>query len=207
MESILVLPLMAYCVDPPMLITDLMEQGDIRKYLSSRGWDQKLGLKLLLDVATGMTYLHSKGILHGDLKTVNVMVDNDQALIADFGLSKIKSEATRGTSSTAFAGTPGFVAPELIEGEGLQAPADVFSFAMVCYEVVSRGKMPYQGEANIAALLYKVAVEHARPPRPDGVSDDVWWLIERCWAHDPRERPTFVEIREELQRIVQGQAV
>lgn len=186
-----------------MLITDLMEEGDLRKYLSARGWDQNLGLKLLLDVATGMTYLHSKGILHGDLKTVNVMVDKNLALIADFGLSKVAQQApSPATTEAAFAGTPGFVAPELIAGEELQAPADVFSFAMVAYEVVSHGKQPFDDEPNVASILFKVAVKRARPERPDGVRDDVWQLIERCWAHEPSDRPTFVEVREELRRIL-----
>lgn len=199
-----VLPLMAYSLDPPMLVSDLMDDGNLRQYLSRVGWPLPLGLKLLLDVATGMAYLHSKHIVHGDLKSANIMVDEQRALIADFGLSRFRQElVSSGASSSrsVLMGTPGFVAPEVLAGSSAGFPSDVYSFAMVCYEVVSRGRVPFAEQPNVAAMLYKVAVEHARPARPEGVTDAVWGLIERCWAHEPAVRPNFVQVRDELARI------
>lgn len=198
----IVLPLKGYCKYPPMIVTELMEQGSLRQHLVSRNWDRATGLKLLLDVASGMAYLHSKFILHGDLRDSNILVNGDRALVADFGLYKIRQHIADSTTGAATAGNQGLIAPEIIEGGRWNAPADVYSFAILCYEVLSGGKYPFEGEGSPIAMLYKVAVERARPARPDGISDDMWWLLERCWAHDPKERPTFEEIEHELQYIV-----
>lgn len=149
-----VLPLMAICLSPPMMITDLAEEGNLRQYLGARGWEQSLGRKLLVDVATGMTYLHSLNILHGDLKSLNVLVDGNRAMITDFGLSKVMWEVGKTNKTTAggMAGTPGFSAPEVLMGEELKPSADVYAFAMVCYEVVSKGDFPFARAGNIAAV-------------------------------------------------------
>lgn len=203
-RSFPVLPLMAYCLDPPMLITDLMDQGNLRQYLAAQSWPSGLGLKLLLDVASGMAYLHANGIVHGDLKSLNVMVDENRALIADFGLSKVRKQlgsvASSGTAS--LSGTPAFVAPEMLAGQSARPPADVYAFAMVCYEVLSKGRYPFDDQPSIAALLYKVAVAAERPDRPEGVDDRVWQLVEQCWAQDPQNRPDFVTVRDRLTELV-----
>lgn len=190
---------MAYSLYPPMLVSDLMKDGNMRQYLSRLGWPLKLSLKLLLDVATGMAYLHSKHIVHGDLKSANIMVDEQRALIADFGLSRFRAElATSGfaSSGSSIMGTPGFIAPEMLAGSSARSPADVYAFAMVCYEVLSKGRSPFDDLPNVAAMLYKVAVERARPARPNGVPDAVWKMVERCWAHEPEDRPDFVTTRD-----------
>ncbi|KAI9018314.1 kinase-like domain-containing protein, partial [Hyaloraphidium curvatum] len=185
-----VLPLMAYCIDPPMLVTDLMEQGNLRQYLHSRSWDQSIGLKLLHDVASGMAYLHAHGIVHGDLKAVNVMVDENKALIADFGLAKVRQEIGMTTSSThGLAGTLVFMAPELLNGDPPQRPADVYAFAMTCYEVLSKGRYPFVDVPNPAVLIYQVGSLKRRPQRPEGVDDKIWALVERCWSHFAEDRP------------------
>ncbi|KAI9029135.1 kinase-like domain-containing protein [Hyaloraphidium curvatum] len=196
---------MAYCADPPMMVTDYCPDGNLRKFLDSRSWPQDLGLRLLLDVARGMVYLHGLGILHGDLKSLNVLVDSGKALIADFGLSKVRSEVGRSTAGTVggpVSGTPGFLAPELVGGSALHKPADVYAFGMVCYEVASKGRFPFEELMNPALVLYNVAVKGVRPERPDGVPDALWHLMERCWDQDPKKRPAFGEVADELAKIV-----
>lgn len=149
-----VLPLMAFCISPPMMITDLIEEGNLRKYLGSNNWDQVLGRRFMADVAAGMSYLHASGILHGDLKSLNVLIDGSRAVITDFGLARLRVEVSKSTSKTGngLQGTPGFVAPEILAGERLNAPADVYAYAMTFYEVVSRGKYPFEDIKNVAAV-------------------------------------------------------
>ncbi|KAI8999868.1 kinase-like domain-containing protein, partial [Hyaloraphidium curvatum] len=180
-----VLPLMAYCPSPPMMVTDLVRDGNLRKYLSARGWPLDLGLRFLEDVANGMVYLHGLGILHGDIKSLN----------------EVGKSTAAGTVGGGLSGTPGFLAPELVDGAALQKPADVYAFSMLCYEVVSKGKYPLE-ELNPALVLYNVAVKGVRPERPEGVPDAVWSLMERCWDQDPKKRPTFVQVAKELDEIV-----
>ncbi|KAI9015399.1 kinase-like domain-containing protein [Hyaloraphidium curvatum] len=203
-----VLPLIAYCSDPPMMVTDLMRDGNLRKHMAARGWPLDLGLRFLLGVAEGMTYLHGLGILHGDIKSLNVLIDGTRALIADFGLSKVRQGimSTAGTSAGGLSGTPGFLSPELLDGQPLRKPGDVYAFAMLCYEVVSGGKYPFEEMLNPAVILYNVAIKGARPVRPANVPDAVWSLIERCWDQDPLRRPEFAQIVSELEKIV-GQRV
>lgn len=158
-----------------MLITDLIEGGNLREYHRKRGWDQTEGLRHLRDVAEGMAYLESMKIVHGDLKASNILVDGDRAVISDFGLSRIRSGVTSVNARDMLKGTLAFIAPELFKGEPTRSPADV-----VVGDLVQKGE---------------------RPVRPANISDDLWRLMRDCWEGTPKKRPTFVEVRQRL-RIV-----
>ena len=202
--SLPVLPLMAFCVSPPLIVMDLMREGNLRQYLSGRGWNEQRGKELLLDVSEGMIYLHSLGILHGDLKSLNVLVDGSRAVITDFGLSKLLFEVSRSLRANTqhVAGTPNFSSPELLNGAMIQPPADVYAYGMVCYEVVSKGLYPFGNKANLGAIVFSVVVKQETPERPEGVEDEMWALMKRCWSYEPGERPDFVKVRDDLERLV-----
>ena len=91
------------------------------------------------DIASGLAYLHSKKIVHGDLKGVNILITASlRACIADFGLSRVADTQGLGvfTSTARPAGTMRWLAPELMSGrERPSKESDVYSFASVCYEV------------------------------------------------------------------------
>lgn len=144
-----ILPLLGLCVEPPMLITDVISEGNLREFLARRAWDRPLGIRLLFDVAIGMTYLHSLNILHGDLKAVNILVDGTKAMITDFGLAKLAGTTSIGD---AVGGTAGFMAPEIITDKMLRKPADVFAFGSLCYEVLSEGQRPFEKAGNVFAV-------------------------------------------------------
>lgn len=217
-----------------MMVTEIAKDGNLRQYLSRNDWDQVRGRAFLNDVATGMAYLHSIGILHGDLKSANVVIDGNKALVCDFGLSKVL--VNKNTTVAAFTnnpgnnpgmiGTLGFIAPELMSGEQVRPPADVFAYAMTCYEVVSKGKYPFEDAPSMMAvsltearqltpkitencplscqIFYLCAVEKKRPDRPEGVPDQLWALMTRAWAHVPESRPKFDEIRDGTDRYALG---
>ncbi|KAI9029127.1 kinase-like domain-containing protein [Hyaloraphidium curvatum] len=197
-----VLPLLAFCESPPLLISELTD-GSMRSRLEQLRWDQAVGLRYLRGTAAGMAYLHSYKVLHGDLKCANIMIDHDIPKIADFGLAKVRTHLSLGTTSGdrdaggSASGTPPFMAPELWRGGKLRPPVDVYAFAMVCYEVVDEGGYPFQG---LGALLLREAVKQGdRPERPDDVDDRMWNLMERMWAQNPADRPTFVEVCAEME--------
>ncbi|KAI9003504.1 kinase-like domain-containing protein [Hyaloraphidium curvatum] len=200
-----VLPLMAFCQSPPMLISEFMPDGNLRKAIAAKNWDPQTGIRYLRDAAAGMVYLHTRNILHGDIKAANVLVDGERAVIADFGLSRMRHHASKATTAPGgISGTPGFVAPEILEGQPLRAPADVYAFGMLMYEVVSKGRYPFENATNIPALMYQVAVLRKRPEKPPGTDDRLWSLMERCWDHDPSMRPAFIAVFNELSAMKEG---
>jgi len=189
------------------MVTKLCPNGDVRKFLTKNQWNQTLGLRLLFETAMGMTLLHSRDILHGDLKSLNVLVDeNGTARIADFGLAKIRKDSGKHNPGVSVfqgpSGTPGFMAPELYE-ESLKKPADVFAFAMTVYEVVSRGRWPFE-EATSQVQIMKWVTDGKRPDKPHGTNDHLWNLMQRMWQNDPFARPTFPQIVDEMKRILQS---
>ncbi|KAI9011763.1 hypothetical protein DFJ74DRAFT_684590 [Hyaloraphidium curvatum] len=193
-----ILPLLAYCDDPPMMVSEIASDGNMRDHMGRIEWDQVKGLDYLRGVADGMAFLHSFNVLHGDLKCMNVLIDHGIAKIADFGLSRIRSISAASTNSKtdSVSGTPSFMAPELFQGKKLQAPADVYAFAMVMFEVTSKGEFPL--EHVHATVIHLVVLEGGRPERPDLATDEAWALMQRMWEQDPATRPSFREVRLEL---------
>ena len=142
--------------------------------------------------------------------SLNVLVDNNRVLIADFGLSKVRKDSNSVNPKSGWGNTQGhfgtiaFMSPELLDGQPLRPPADVYAFAMMFYEVLSGGRMPFQDQpGGIGAVVYKVVVQGARPDRPAiHVSEKVWGLVKRCWEQLPTDRPDFVTVRRELTEVV-----
>ncbi|KAI9000362.1 kinase-like domain-containing protein [Hyaloraphidium curvatum] len=136
-----VLPLLAFSLQPPMLITDHLPDGNLRNFLLERGWDQPLGLSLLRDAAAGTAYLHAAGIVHGALRSTNVLVDGTRALVSGFGLAGLREKVGGGATVRS-------AAPEVLAGGGASKEADAYAFAMMCYEVLSDGALPFEGASD-----------------------------------------------------------
>jgi len=211
------------------LVMELMHE-DLFRYLKTRladsGSDDYAPLSIfaavdiMLQVARGLKYLHSKSVAHRDLKSLNVLVkpltgapqlkyDDGyvNAKLADFGLSKTKNSSTRFSHQTLNIGTRKWMAPEIAKNEidsgAVQLPpiahpfkADVYSFALVCYEILT-GVQPFEGE-KMADLFKRITVDRLRSEIPDKCPSRLASLIQRCWEHDPRERPNLPEICREL---------
>ena len=119
------------------------------------------------DVALGMAHLYSCKIEHRDLKTHNVLLTHDgRCKVTDFGLSRceeLKTFTTTATMRDSVAGTPAFMAPELFEDNTFTEKSDVYSYAVVLWEIYDRG-IPWSGLMP-AQIISKVIVKHARPTR------------------------------------------
>jgi len=150
----------------------------------------------LSDVALGMACLYSQGVEHCDLKALNVLLtEKHRCKVTDFGLSKCDDLKTAGTATmggAGLAGTPAFMAPELLEDNTFNEQSDVYSFAFVMFEIWS-GDSPWKG-LNSAQILTKVLVKKARPEISFHIPDEMRKLMVRAWAHKPGERPSFKEI-------------
>ncbi|KAJ7687713.1 kinase-like domain-containing protein [Mycena rosella] len=184
------------------LVSPWMEKGHLLDFFKNAPSDIN-PVSLILDIAMGLGHLHSKNVVHGDLKATNILVTpSNRACIADFGLSSIVDVISlQFTHSTPRpqGGTARYQAPELLLGQSsIHFASDVYAFACVCYEILT-ARAPFFDLTNDAAVIMKV-VEGHRPSRPSTVlQDDLWRLIEDCWTPEPNQRPTMTEI---LQRLI-----
>ena len=115
-----------------------MSGGSLRKYLHQQephSVPVNLVLKLALDIARGMQYLHSQGVLHRDLKSENLLLGEDLCVkVADFGISCLESQCG---SAKGFTGTYRWMAPEMIKEKHHTKKVDVYSFGIVLWELLT----------------------------------------------------------------------
>jgi len=162
-------------------------------------WD--LLIRIAIDVSRGMYYLHRSipPIIHRDLKSHNLLVDdNFKVKIGDFGLSKLIVPETSYNAMTA-CGTPAWTAPEVLRNERYTTSADVYSFGLVLWELLSREE-PHHGMPAFQ-VVFAVGTQGIRPPIPVNTPDDFALLIEECWSENPYDRPPFDEIVTRLEQF------
>ncbi|XP_033135699.1 serine/threonine-protein kinase STY8 isoform X2 [Brassica rapa] len=190
------------CTRSPTLciVTEFMARGSIYDFLHKQKCAFKLQtlLKVALDVAKGMCYLHQNNIIHRDLKTANLLMDEHGLVkVADFGVARVQIESGVMTAET---GTYRWMAPEVIEHKPYSHKADVFSYAIVLWELLT-GDIPYAFLTPLQAAV-GVVQKGLRPKIPKKTHPRVKGLLERCWQQEPKERPDFEEIIEMLQQIM-----
>ncbi|KAF7355415.1 Protein kinase domain-containing protein [Mycena sanguinolenta] len=143
------------------------------------------------------------GVLHGDLKAANVLVDDRiHCLVADFGQSEMKSEAYR-ISGAAPHGTLRWQAPELMLGSSDLTPEmDVYSYAICCVEILSMGRLPWPLMSDEAVRDF-VLKDNTRPKIPPSRFNTpaVQELLRVCWDREPTIRPPFSKIVKEAKEL------
>ncbi|XP_026401171.1 probable serine/threonine-protein kinase SIS8 isoform X1 [Papaver somniferum] len=181
------------CTRPPHLsmVTEYMEMGSLYYLIHMSGQKKKLSLrrrlKMLRDICRGLMCIHRMKIVHRDVKSANCLVNKHYMVkICDFGLSRVMAESPmRDTSS---AGTPEWMAPELIRNEPFTEKCDVFSLGVIMWELCTLNR-PWEGVSPMQ-VVYAVANEGSRLEIPEG---PLGKLIQDCWA-EPDDRPSCEEI-------------
>ncbi|KAB2004292.1 hypothetical protein ES319_D11G188100v1 [Gossypium barbadense] len=189
------------CTRSPNLciVTEFMARGSIYDYLHKQRGVFKLPslLKVAVDVSKGMNYLHQNNIIHRDLKTANLLMDENQVVkVADFGVARVQSQSGVMTAET---GTYRWMAPEVIEHKPYDHKADVFSFGISLWELLT-GELPYGLLTPLQAAV-AVVQKSLRPTIPKHTHPRLRELLERCWLQDPSQRPNFSEIIDILKQI------
>lgn len=146
--------------------------------------------------ARALAEAHRRGMVHRDVKPDNLFVtqagdEGDYLKVLDFGIVKRREEpgAESLTQTGAIAGTPAYIAPEVVRGESIDARADVYALGGVLYFLLT-GEGPFQG-ASAVALMMAHLHEPVRSPRAlakHDIPDDVEAIVLRCLAKDPNER-------------------
>ncbi|MED6184587.1 hypothetical protein PIB30_048853 [Stylosanthes scabra] len=198
--------LMGAVFQPPRLsiVTEYLSRGSLYELLRMPGVGTSLSemrrLNMAYDVARGMNYLHQMRppIVHGDLKSPNLLVDNTYTVkVGDFGLSRTKANTF--LSSKTAAGTPEWMAPEVILGKPSNEKCDVFSFAVILWELVTL-EQPWR-QLNPSQVVAAVGFMDQRLEIPSHVNPQVAALIELCWDSDPTRRPSFSQVMKRLREI------
>ncbi|KAF9789396.1 kinase-like domain-containing protein [Thelephora terrestris] len=190
------------------MVSQWMEHGHILDYVNR--YQEVNRLELLIGVTCGLNYLHCNEVVHGDLKSPNILVDGEGTpRLSDFGLCSItKNIDTVNASTPNHGSTVRYCAPELLDHE--ETPrvekkkatnkSDVYSYSMVIVELVT-GQVPFADstEYNVVSMVSK----GKRPPKPrrfdaPGTSKAVWEVAEKCWHSKPDKRP---EVKEALQYL------
>lgn len=194
----------------PALLLELCERGSlydvIRRARSGAGtleWPMRL--RYALDAARAMVFLHSKKVIHRDLKTPNLLVDRGNVCkVGDFGMSRF----TTGVEVDKVEGlNPRWAAPELLRGEEYGQSVDVYSFGTVLWELATL-EFPFQDLASEDASLAYLVEQGVHPTFPPSweeacqqcVPQGYVELSQDCWAH-PSKRPSFVQIATRLENM------
>lgn len=167
-------------------------------------WKKKL--TLLHEIASVMSFLHMKNVLHRDLKCDNILIgEHYHAKLADLGISKLLTE-TSNQHFTAYVGTSSYIAPEVALGQQYDSKCDVFSFAIVMYQIMFEKTQVY---GDIPFVEAKVARDPTcRPviPRDRDYNADenhVIELMKKSWSHCTMDRPSFAELEQEFAHLLQ----
>jgi hypothetical protein len=181
---------------------------------------------IMLQIGEGVNYLHNRRIVHRDLKSMNILaktvktnngeIEHVLVKVADFGLSKTKNTSVTYSNQTLNVGTNRWMPPEVMNftSTGNQRrwlpwankspkypfKSDTYSFGMVCYEILT-GHVPFSDNDNPNDIKRKVLNNCERPTLPSTCPPKLKALIERCWAQNPKKRPTFGTICEELKYL------
>ncbi|MEU4606729.1 serine/threonine-protein kinase [Kribbella sp. NPDC023972] len=185
--------------DQPYLVTrfvpgrPLDEQVDERGPLTPRKWLPVAGC-----LAESLQAIHAAGVIHRDLKPGNVMMFNGRPVMIDFGIAQAADDL-RLTQTGLVIGTPGYLAPELIEGETVSESADWWGWAATV-AFAATGRRPF-GKGPFEAVLHRV---HTGQADLDGLDPRLKPLLAAALSPDRRDRPTEDEIMTGLSRYAEG---
>ncbi|KDQ50226.1 hypothetical protein JAAARDRAFT_200120 [Jaapia argillacea MUCL 33604] len=195
------------------MVSEWMSNGNLLDFVKEHSDVDRV--KLIIDLATGLKYVHSCGLVHGDVKSLNVLIDSThRARLADFGESTITHQDVTTTTQLNSGGSPRWWAPEFWEPRKWDCQkwdrqdynrrweSDVWAFGMTAWEVFAEcHPFPHIDARAIIALLMEITSGNPqkRPSTP-GLSDSLWDIIMECWQLRWKDRPTMQHVLECLEK-------
>ncbi|KAJ2747813.1 Protein kinase of the Mitotic Exit Network [Coemansia sp. BCRC 34301] len=174
------------------LVMEYVENGSLSATLKSFGsFPEKLVLAYAVKIIEGLIYLHGRDVVHCDLKACNILTTKQgNTKLTDFGVS-LNLKLRKPGDESVVAGTPYWMAPEIIQLDGACMASDIWSLGCTIIELLT-GKPPYSELMQMAAL-YRI-VEDDHPPIPEGISEELKDFLLLCFQKEPTSRPTAAEL-------------
>ncbi|WP_165978489.1 serine/threonine-protein kinase [Actinomadura darangshiensis] len=178
-------------VDGPSLQTSVRDDGPRGEAALDR---------LAINTVTALAAIHEGGVVHRDFKPGNVLLGPDGPVVIDFGISRAL-DLSQSLTSSQVVGTPGYMAPEHIDGQPAGPEADMFAWAAAMV-FAATGRRAFGGTSASAVAL---AVLHSEPDL-DGLEGDLAGIVRSCLDKDPAQRPTAAEVSDLLRPVRTPQA-
>ena len=185
------------------LVMEYMPGGDLFHLLkSSQELTWTMRYRISLDMTIGLHHLHQRGILHRDLKSLNVLLDmNFRAKLADFGLSTLKLSSAS-TTAGGQKGTPRWMSPELFKrGAKATTASDLYALAMIFWELITR-QIPFADAPNQEVALHWITLGE-QEKIPEGTPEEFEAMILEGWHKDPNQRPSAAALAKRLDTLWQ----
>ena len=175
--------------DPPYIVTRYVRGRTLEQVVTERGPLRGQELATVgRGLAAALTAVHAAGVVHRDLKPGNVMLADGEPVVIDFGIAHAP-DSTRITQTGMFMGTPGYLAPEVIEGKETGRASDVHSWgATVAF--AATGRPPF-GTGTFEAIFYRIV--HGQPDL-EGCPSPLLPLVAAALARDPSRRPSAADL-------------
>jgi serine/threonine protein kinase/Tfp pilus assembly protein PilF len=185
--------------------------GSLRTAAPTLRTNHRKCVQLIADVARGIAYAHSKGVLHRDLQPGNILLDeNGRPMVSDFGLAKWLDQTSDLTRTLETLGTPGYIAPEQAESRAadLTSAADVYSLGAILFYLLT-GRPPFVGP-NVLHVIHQAAADPAPRLRSlaPSLDRDLETIVARCLESDPRARyQSAGALAEDLERWLRHEPI
>ncbi|PKC12334.1 kinase-like protein [Rhizophagus irregularis] len=190
------------------MVLGYANEGNLRSYLKvkfdSLEWGDKI--RMALDITCGLKCLHSKKIIHRDLHSKNILVNNGRLLIADFGLSKHLTDATSNSMGNR-TGITEYIDPRCFRDFKYvrREKSDIYSLGILLWEITS-GRPPFhddnvsqaQDDPEQSNLRYHIGYLNLREKPIDGTPLEYQQLYQKCWDGDPEKRPDVNQVYNEI---------
>jgi serine/threonine-protein kinase len=205
LEHEAIVPVFEYGVHEgqPFIVMQYMPNGSLADHLSHGPLSPDQTGQVLARISRALDYAHRQGIIHRDLKTSNILFDqDDNAFLADFGIALRVESTWQGELAS---GTPAYMSPEqALRQEGIDARSDVYSLGIIAFEMLT-GELPFDGDLPVSVVLKHI---HDPPPSAGAVKPDLPAaldsVLQRALKKDPQERyPSAAEFLHAFQIALQ----